>query len=248
MERVLVYLYTLDYGNSVEHMDVGNNTSLMELDSSPSTEEDGQTGSAQTSASDVSKKVQGVTELVLHTHVYALADRFDVPDLKVLANERFLGVVKCQLWPPADFVAAALEVIRSTPSNDEYLRESVVELCAAHFNKTANTPAGSDQQMECKRLDNKDWEAVLKEDIDFTFDVMKEMVRVHHSSCYRQENSYKDCLAQLFKCVGREHCKMCGEPFRPLFHHNKGSNPPLDYQLRCLDCDHRYDIDEEEEE
>ncbi|KAK5742186.1 hypothetical protein LTR17_003427 [Elasticomyces elasticus] len=65
--------------------------------------------------------------LLLHTRVYALAERYDIPSLKGLARQKFEMAMACYYDSP-EFPLAIEEVYCSTIDNDRGLRDIV---CAA---------------------------------------------------------------------------------------------------------------------
>jgi len=138
MARVLLHLYTLDYPGLLKPEAVTNNLSPGQTTPSLSTlgsylshedEKDPATNTQTDCSSGNASDKQYTDCLVLHARVYALAERFDIPSLRISANRKFVGIIDSQPWPPSDFVAATLEVIRSTPSNDSLLRKSVSNFC-----------------------------------------------------------------------------------------------------------------------
>lgn len=63
--------------------------------------------------------------------VYAIADKYDIPTLKKLAEIKFRNLAY-SLWPHHDFPAVVKSAYESTPDNDEGLRGVVASICADH--------------------------------------------------------------------------------------------------------------------
>jgi hypothetical protein len=63
--------------------------------------------------------------------VYAIADKYDIPQLKELARERFSNWAEDN-WACESFPAIAREVFKTTPTKDRGLRDVVVRLVAIH--------------------------------------------------------------------------------------------------------------------
>lgn len=63
--------------------------------------------------------------------VYAIADKYDIPNLKELARQRFCDWAE-EKWACEDFPAIAREIFETTPNKDRGLRDVVVRLVALH--------------------------------------------------------------------------------------------------------------------
>ena len=68
--------------------------------------------------------------LMINAKVYAMAEKFDIPQLKSLAKDKFAKHA-CG-WPILDFASVAHEVLTSTPSSDRGLRDIVRNIIANH--------------------------------------------------------------------------------------------------------------------
>jgi hypothetical protein len=71
------------------------------------------------------------TGLTTHAHMYALADKFHICDLKELARNKFAEAAS-QDWNSSEFPLAVQTVYTSTPENDHQLRSVVVETITRH--------------------------------------------------------------------------------------------------------------------
>ena len=71
------------------------------------------------------------SHLVLHTRVYALAEKYDIPSLKQLARGKFEMAMACYYDSP-EFADAIEEVYCSTIDSDRGLRDIVLEAFKSH--------------------------------------------------------------------------------------------------------------------
>ncbi|EMC94015.1 hypothetical protein BAUCODRAFT_74825 [Baudoinia panamericana UAMH 10762] len=78
------------------------------------------------------------SHLLLHTRVYALAEKYDIPSLKQLAKIKFEMAMACNYDSP-DFPDVLFEVYCSTIDNDRGLRDTVCEAFKCHP-QLATTP------------------------------------------------------------------------------------------------------------
>jgi hypothetical protein len=69
--------------------------------------------------------------LVLHTKIYALAEKYDIPSLKQLAKSKFEMAMAC-FYDSPDFAEAIEEVYCSTIDSDRGLRDIVLEAFKSH--------------------------------------------------------------------------------------------------------------------
>lgn len=71
------------------------------------------------------------SHLLLHTRVYALAEKYDIPSLKLLARSKFEMAMACH-YDSAEFSYAIEEVYCSTVDSDRGLRDVVLEAFKSH--------------------------------------------------------------------------------------------------------------------
>ncbi|KAK6439381.1 hypothetical protein LTR95_004411 [Oleoguttula sp. CCFEE 5521] len=69
--------------------------------------------------------------LLLHTRVYALAEKFDIPSLKQLAQQKFEIAMAC-FYDSSEFADAIEEVYCSTIDSDRGLRDVVLQAFRSH--------------------------------------------------------------------------------------------------------------------
>jgi hypothetical protein len=88
-------------------------------------------GSDEEMGEDLDEESDTETHLVLHTKVYALAEKYDIPSLKQLAKRKFEMEMACYFDSP-DFAEAIEEVYCSTIDSDRGLRDVVLEALKNH--------------------------------------------------------------------------------------------------------------------
>lgn len=164
-EHLLSYLYTLDYGdgpllhqdeshapvasavrpgpadadqNEEASVSASTDTQLDEeikSESQLSTLSSDQSASPTITSPSIPAHI-GKASVVRHVQVYAMAEKFDIPELKALAKEKFL---KCaQGWPLPDFPSVVHEALTSTPESDQGLRGILNEILAEHVEEVCS--------------------------------------------------------------------------------------------------------------
>lgn len=76
-------------------------------------------------------------ELLLHTQVYVLAEKYDVPALKVLASKKFHGSLPTN-GPTNAFVASLELMFTQTPENDRLLKDLALGFAGKKYRELAN--------------------------------------------------------------------------------------------------------------
>ena len=108
VERMLLYLYASDYSTASTTC-LQSNTILPDL--------------------------HGEEELnaVLATHVrmYAMADKYIIPSLSVVAKSKFAARVQ-EMWPISGLPGIANEVFTSVSSCDRELKDIILKICVSH--------------------------------------------------------------------------------------------------------------------
>lgn len=88
------------------------------------------------------------SHLITHTRVYAIAEKYDIPSLKELAQSKFEMAMACY-YDSSEFADAIEEVYCSTIDSDRGLRDVVLQAFRAHpalattqdvYNVIKNTP------------------------------------------------------------------------------------------------------------
>ena len=137
VKRMLFYLYTLDYPDhgvpdiQAQHVVTGRSTPPHLRHKTPTTIEE----------KTIMSVYLGNSEGAITTHdprmmnnvlVYAVAEKYDIPDLKDLAKGKLQSLARSK-WPHDDFYALAERVFSTTPDTDMGLRQIVLDLCEEHF-------------------------------------------------------------------------------------------------------------------
>lgn len=78
------------------------------------------------------------SQLLVHTKMYEIADKYDVAGLKQLAREKFSRGCK-HFWNTPEFHIAATHAFSTTPEDDDGLRGLVSQTIAGHM-ELAQTP------------------------------------------------------------------------------------------------------------
>jgi hypothetical protein len=73
----------------------------------------------------------GSAQLLLHSNLYMIGDKYDVTGLKELAREKFRRACK-SFWNENDFVIAAEHAYTTTMDDDEGLRDCVKDTLIAN--------------------------------------------------------------------------------------------------------------------
>lgn len=71
------------------------------------------------------------SHLLLHTRVYALAEKYDIPSLKELSQRKFEMAMAC-FYDSSEFAEAIEEVYCSTVDTDRGLRDVVLQAFRSH--------------------------------------------------------------------------------------------------------------------
>jgi hypothetical protein len=87
--------------------------------------------SLSNSETDEEDSTEAESHLILHTQVYALAEKYDIPALKDLARRKFEMAMACYYDAP-EFAAAIEAVYCSTIDTDRGLRDVVLQAFRTH--------------------------------------------------------------------------------------------------------------------
>ncbi len=153
VKRMLLYLYKLDYPDEdftslpVDHLAVDRSLPpRLQDETSSSTEEETNLGTAvkllESTKLDNSKMMKNVL-------VYAIAEKYDIPELKKLAKRKFQTLVNSK-WPHDNFHAVTEVVFSTTPEEDMGLRRIVMDICREHFQDILK-----DEESKATFLNNK---------------------------------------------------------------------------------------------
>lgn len=129
VKRLLLYLYTLDYPEEDDSdvpvtMDRSHPPRLF----SAATEGESILGT-------MSDSLDGATlsdpRMMNNVLVYAVAEKYDIPDLKDLAKSKFLTLATSK-WPHVDLYAVLETIFSATPDGDMGLRQIILDICRQH--------------------------------------------------------------------------------------------------------------------
>ena len=130
VKRLLLYLYTFDYPDE-DDSDVPVTTDRSYTPQLPST-----TTLEESISDTMSDSCDGATphdpRMMTNVLVYAVAEKYDIPELKDLAKHKF-GTLARSKWPRDEFHAVTEAVFSTTSDTDMGLRQIVMDICSEHF-------------------------------------------------------------------------------------------------------------------
>ncbi|KAM0805987.1 BTB/POZ protein, partial [Usnea florida] len=130
VKRLLLYLYTFDYPDE-DDSDVPVTTDRSYTPPLPSA-----TTLEESISDTMSDSCDGATphdpRMMTNVLVYAVAEKYDIPELKDLAKHKF-GTLARSKWPQDGFHAVTEAVFSTTPDTDMGLRQIVMDICSEHF-------------------------------------------------------------------------------------------------------------------
>jgi len=134
--------------------------------------------------------------------VYAIADKYLIPDLKKLAISKFRSLAY-SIWPHYDFPAIVILAYDSTPDNDEELRDTVATICARHFDDVLQDKSSSALEMKNIGIIGfdvaKKVKAISEEDFDYVY-----------STLFSVEEKFNE-MKREFKSLFDSMCARCLE-------------------------------------
>ncbi len=262
VNRILIYLYTLDYPDGeVPHTQKptkAHNTSKpphlrhpIQPVVSPGLES---TNNANTES-----------KLTSNALVHALAEKYDLPGLKIIAKEKFVSVTKNTEWPYNNFAEAVETVCNTAPSSDHELTDMIIDICASHIPEIVHDPelsaiivgnGGLGLDIMCSqasrlhlairafkkdRMRQKQVSAALKADLA---KLKAELLQVKKEAqnAVNSKNDWNKRFDKFHAEAGdRNSCRQCGEYFMGQLQ-RMSSSENLRLQMRCTDCRTRNDI------
>lgn len=111
------------------------------------------------------RSVLALKKLSINASMYALADKYAIESLKILAWKKFEIVLKHGLLP-TDFASVARHVYSTTPSGDRGLRDFVVDWCMDHLNEVLEFDA---------------FNALLEEEAQLSHDLLRSHLSKHQA-------------------------------------------------------------------
>ena len=126
----------------------------------------------------------------MNARVYAAADKYEIPELRDLAHQKFASRLYLRMWPYYEIHKIVFEVIRSTPHNVNVIRKTVLELCATYVEDIMGV-------RHCDGVYAQDWVLVLKEDPDFLLKVLELATSDNKRRLTNADESRKETVADL---------------------------------------------------
>ena len=135
--------------------------------------------------------------MVFNVKVYSIADKYDIPALKVQAEQKFRTAAET-CWDMDDFPHAVAQVYSSTSSTDQGLRRISTEIACKHIKQL---------------LEKQGFRNILDETVGFASDVAQFLAKSQTQTRSQARYECPNC-DQIFEAVipqGRScHCIYCG--------------------------------------
>ena len=255
VDRVLLYLYTMDYDD-----EPGDGEDYHTTISGPANRPPTETPETITPEDRgiwvpflKNKKVdlgsRRVQEgLMINAQVYAIADLMDIPELRELAQSKFqqrVSVSALKIYgPPAAFT----QVIKTTADNDKCLREFVLDQCV------------SVMKLSLYDSNKANWKQLLRVDAHFAAELLQRMVDVYSESLKRQEDQYlsidmllaterlkndsletamaihKRGITELVTAINKGTCSVCHSSLHPTLVPSSSTSTKTGLALQCRKC------------
>ena len=262
-----MYLYTLDYDDTANHQSsmtdgsepvdtpectpgadsVSGDESLVSGSGSDSESSNAKSGIVE-STTIISIDATTSSRLMINAQVYAMAEKFDIPPLKLLSREKFSNHARG--WPISNFAGIVHEVLTSTPQSDRGLRDIVRDIITVHVTEitTASRKAGEHHQLlEVLGGEGEFSVDVLRETAKYILglqvdqaDLLKEAKKLAKEkvACEATKNSIVQRGGQILKEINdRDSCRSRTHKFRPKL---TGLEQPNDWVangvLECKEC------------
>ena len=144
--------------------------------------------------------------LMVNAKVYAMAEKFDIPQLKVLAKEKFAK--HAYGWPILDLANVAHEVLTSTPSSDRGLRDIVHNIIANHVTEIT-TDSENDNHRQLL--------SVIASEGELVVDILREKAKEMDDLQKKVKESIPMERVGLLVTALKDNrvCHNCGKVFRP---------------------------------
>ena len=229
VNRMLLYLYTLDYPDEVvpgvraEHVAIDQSPlPHLRRKTSNTIEEETDPGTASDGAAPHGPRMMN------NVLVYAVAENYDIPELKDLAKHKFQTLASSK-WPHDGFHAITECIFTTTPDNDMGLRPIVLDICAEHFYDILK-----DEESRAGLLENQ---AIADVVLDTAVCEM-DQDRMLLDEAVRQKNMWMSQLDSSFERANKvQKCRHCHENFQWCLERLPLSlDDELRIQLRCGSC------------
>ena len=250
---MLFYLYTLDYPDhdvpdiQAEHVPTGRSTPPHLRHETPAIiEKITNIGLSESVTTHDPKLMNNVL-------VYAIAEKYDIPDLKALAKHKFQDLAWSK-WPHEDLHAVVESVFSTTPDNDMGLRQVVLDICEEHFEDIlrqeefragfleVHTIAAVVHGAAVRRIDH---DKILLDDALAKQTAMRNelsQARADVKEALNQKYDWPSQLDALFKSVNKiDASRHCHEEFQ-WYLERLGNAQNLGMRLRCAKCQTKHTL------
>lgn len=130
--------------------------------------------------------------MLFNVNVYQTGDKYDIPNLKKQAKEKFAVALK-NCWEMDDFPVAIAKAYSTTVASDRGLRDLLIETCLEHIDEL---------------LGNDDFKQVLRETLDFAADLVQEQDHQSSMTTYRCPSCGNEWSVK--RSVSVKYCLLCG--------------------------------------
>ncbi len=124
---------------------------------------------------DIQKHDETPAKLMANAEVYAIAHKYDIPELMTLAKSKFTRLMHC-LEDPDDLPAVARVVFESTHTQANDLRDIIWAFCG---------------KFPSRIVDDDDWLAVIDEYPAILVGITREAVRIHQQDLWDRVDEWE---------------------------------------------------------
>lgn len=255
VERLLRYLYTMDYNDELEKGENHRATISSAAQRPP-------IGTSEIATpEDLSIRLSSLgnrkfdlgsrrmeESLMINAQVYAMADLMDIPELRQLAQHKFEGricISALKIYgPPAAFT----EVVKTTADNDRGLREFVLDQCVGVMKWSLH-----DGNKAC-------WKQLMREDAHFAAEVLQRTVdaysvslrcqadhylsvdmllaaeRLKNDSLQKCLDDHKRGIVDLVTAINKGTCGVCHCSLHPKLVPSSSTTTKTGFALQCRKC------------
>lgn len=151
------------------------------------------------------------SQLMTNARIYAVAEKFIIPDLKLLAQEKFLQ--RAHGWPIPGLPAIVQEVLTSTPQSVRGLRNIARDILSLHVAEITSVLENEGlEQYLIKTPQSLQWASVLRQEGEFLLEVLGQVT----TNIANQSNNQRKLDA-----VPVENLRLCQDEVKRLQCENK---------------------------
>ncbi|KAF6235108.1 hypothetical protein HO173_006735 [Letharia columbiana] len=250
VENMLLYLYTLDYPDE-EVPNVPADHGAMDSSLPPHLRTISTTTEEDTNVGTTLGLIEGTTlhdpRMMNHALVYAVADKYDIPELKELAKCKFQTLARSK-WPHDDLHAVTEIVFSTTPDQDMGLRQIILDICAEHFQDILKDEGSRDAVLNTKAItvavldaavrkydqDTVLLDGFLAKQIELECELLE--AKKDAQVALDQKDAWASRLDSLLQRANNiQKCRHCQEQFQWTLERS-GSFGGLGMLLRCASC------------